>query len=459
MALHGRARTPDAHLSASASVNIELLRDTLANIGPVVVAFSGGADSSLVAWAANDVLGDKALCVTAVSPSLATDEERDCFALAREWGLRWRTVCTDEMSDAAYRANDTDRCFWCKSALMDALEPLAAKQKATVVLGVNVDDLGDHRPGQQAAAGRGARFPLVEAGFTKDAVRQVSKKLGLRTWDKPAAACLASRIPYGTAVSVPLLDRLDRAEAALRQLGFGQLRVRHYDETARIELPTDDLAVAVARRAELVAAVKGVGYRYVTLDLEGFRSGNLNDALGHHRPDDSPDDSGNGEGVLAELAERLAADTVAALGSWVSRCVAQACERAEGMQLPPAGDTAAAAEQCTAEIGSQIVTLLQLDATAQRSTPLEIVRGAVRFPTAVLRRAGVPTAQRDAFSEERFPDDPYDLTPASLADINPELGPLAMAWGAAKALELAPQEPRSPQERIPPPKAQNRAAL
>ena len=265
--------------AGSASGSIERLRGFFARSGPVVVAFSGGVDSSLVAWAANDVLGDAALCVTAVSPSLATDEAADCASLAVEWGLAWQTVETDEMTRAAYRVNDANRCFHCKSALMDQLEPLAAARSATVVLGVNLDDLGDHRPGQHAAHERGARFPLVEAGFTKRDVRRVSAELGLRTWDKPAAACLASRLPYGTQVTVPLLARLDRAEAALRRLGFRQLRVRDYGDTARIELPLDDLAEAVRRREAIVEAISGVGYRYVTLDLEGFRSGNLNGAL------------------------------------------------------------------------------------------------------------------------------------------------------------------------------------
>ena len=253
-----------------------VLEGELRRLERVVVAFSGGADSAFLAAVARRTLGDAAHAVTAVSPSLAGDEEADCRALATEWGLRWTPVATDEMARAAYRVNDTDRCYHCKAELMDVVGPIAAAEEAIVVLGVNVDDLGDHRPGQRAADERGAQFPLVTAGFTKDDVRAASRALGLRTADKPAAACLASRIPYGTEVSVALLGQVERAEAALRRLGFGQLRVRHYGDTARIELPTADLGRAAEQHEAVVAAVERCGYRYVTLDLAGFRSGNLN---------------------------------------------------------------------------------------------------------------------------------------------------------------------------------------
>jgi uncharacterized protein len=256
---------------------VDALRRELLRLERVVVAFSGGADSALLAAVATETLGAEAtLAVTAVSPSLAAAELDDCRRLSADWGMRWQTVTTDELERAAYRVNDVDRCYHCKSALMDVLAPLAAADGATVVLGVNTDDLDDHRPGQRAAAEAGAEFPLVAAGFSKDDVRAASRRLGLRTWDKPAAACLASRIPTGTAVTVELLSTIDRAEAAMRALGFRQLRVRHHGETARIEVDVDDLELAVAKRHDIVAAMRRLGYRYVTLDLEGFRSGSTN---------------------------------------------------------------------------------------------------------------------------------------------------------------------------------------
>ena len=223
-----------------AALHLELLR-----LGRVVVAFSGGADSAFLAAVAHRTLGPDAVhAVTAVSPSLAGDEEVDCRALANEW----TPVVTQEMERAAYRLNDTDRCFHCKAELMDVIAPIAAAEGATVLLGVNVDDLGEHRPGQKAAQEAGAVFPLVTAGFTKADVRAASEQLGLRTW----------------------------AEAALRRLGLRELRVRHYGETARLEVPVADMASVLAQREVVVQAVRAQGYRYVTLDLEGFRSGNLN---------------------------------------------------------------------------------------------------------------------------------------------------------------------------------------
>jgi pyridinium-3,5-biscarboxylic acid mononucleotide sulfurtransferase len=270
---------PEALIDHAIDEKLDALRAELRRLGRVVVAFSGGADSAFLAAVAQQELGDGAHAVTAVSPSLAGDEEADCRALAAEWGLQWTPVVTHEMERAAYRINDGDRCYHCKAELMDVVGPIADASAATVVLGVNLDDLGDHRPGQRAADQRGAVFPLVTAGFTKADVRAASHALGLRTWDKPAAACLASRVPYGTEVTVGLLSQVDRAEAALKRLGFAELRVRHYGDTARIEVPVDRLADVIVWRTDVVAAVKAAGYAYVTLDLEGLRSGNLNGAL------------------------------------------------------------------------------------------------------------------------------------------------------------------------------------
>ncbi len=265
--------------------SLAILRSELRRLGRLVVAFSGWADSAFLAWVATDTLGaDQVRCVTAVSPSLAPEELADCRSLAAEWGLWHEEVETDELADPAYAVNDASRCYYCKTSLMDALEPLLAARRdegstASIVLGVNLDDLDDHRPGQRAAAERGALFPLVTAAFTKARVRASSRFLGLRTWDKPAAACLASRVPYGTPVTLGTLRSVAKAESKLRAMGFRHLRVRHHGDTARVEVPVDDLAAVVARREEVSSAVHGAGYRYVTLDLDGFRSGSLNEAL------------------------------------------------------------------------------------------------------------------------------------------------------------------------------------
>lgn len=252
------------------------LESLLTGLRRVVVAFSGGADSAFLAAVATSALGaDAVLCATAVSASLAPEERSDVEALAAEWGLRHVAVDADELARPEYVANGTDRCAHCKTELMDALAPLAAAEGAAVALGVNLDDLGDHRPGQRVAAERGAVFPLVDAGFTKALVRTASRLAGLRTWDKPAAACLASRIPHGTPVTFTTLSQVARAESALRSLGLRQLRVRHHGDTARVEVPPDEMPALLAEREAVAAALHAAGYRYATVDLDGFRSGRL----------------------------------------------------------------------------------------------------------------------------------------------------------------------------------------
>ncbi|MGI5131642.1 ATP-dependent sacrificial sulfur transferase LarE [Pseudonocardia sp. CA-107938] len=261
---------------------LDRLEARLAQERALVVAFSGGADSALLAVAAHRVLGERALAVTAVSPSLPDRERRAAAAFARRHGVPHVEVRTDEAERPEYVANGADRCAHCKSALLDALAPLAALSGGAVALGTNLDDLGDHRPGQQAAAARGAIAPFVDAGLSKADVRAISAELGLETADKPAAACLASRVAYGEPVTPELLARIEAAEDALHDLGFGVCRVRVHGggAVARIELPTDAFDAAHERRADIAAAVHAAGFTFCALDLDGFASGRMNVLLG-----------------------------------------------------------------------------------------------------------------------------------------------------------------------------------
>lgn len=252
----------------------------------VVVAYSGGVDSALVAALAGDRLGERALAVTGVSPALAPHLRREASDQARWLGLRHRELTTAELADPAYTSNPQDRCYACKRELHRLLAPIAAAAEGAQVLdGVNLDDLGDHRPGIRAAREFGVRSPLAEAGIDKAGVRQLSRALGLPWWDKPAQPCLASRFPYGEPISATRLARVAAAEEWLRQRGFRELRVRSQGETARIEIPAAALPAALERlaegelRPELVAAFRGMGFSAVALDLEGLVSGKLNRAL------------------------------------------------------------------------------------------------------------------------------------------------------------------------------------
>ncbi len=256
------------------------LKEFVGSFESALIAYSGGVDSSLVAYVTAEVLGEKALAVTSGSPSLKRSDLALSQTLATRWGMPHRVIVTDEMDNPEYRANPVNRCFHCKTSLYEHLDEIARSEGFEVVFnGTNVDDLGDHRPGLMAADNFDVRSPLVETGFRKADIRVLAAHLGLDNAQKPQSACLSSRVPYGTAIDEGMLRQIERAESALLTLGFSQFRVRHHGDVARLEIVPEEFEAALGRRDAIVERVKACGYRFVALDLAGFRSGSMNEGV------------------------------------------------------------------------------------------------------------------------------------------------------------------------------------
>ena len=270
----------DATVDKALGLKFADLKKLISGYGSLIVAYSGGVDSTFLAAVAHEVLGVNTLSVTSRSPSVAPEELEAAIALARTKGWRHLVVDTNEIGDPRYLANDGRRCFFCKTELYVHLEQVAVAEGITKVAnGANTDDLGDYRPGMEAAKNFEVVSPLVEAGMSKKEIRDISKRMDLPTWDKPAQPCLSSRIPYGTAVSVRALSMIGKSEKGLRDLGFGVVRVRHYGQTARVEIPMDDFERFEHVRFEAEQIILASGYKVMELDPKGFRSGALNDVL------------------------------------------------------------------------------------------------------------------------------------------------------------------------------------
>jgi uncharacterized protein len=269
-------------VSAELGAQREKLYAHLRSLGRLLVAYSGGVDSAYLAWAAHHVLGDGMLAVIADSPSLARTQMADAMEFASEHGIPVRVLKTDELTNADYVRNDSMRCFHCKDELFAVMESFCSESDySAVAYGVNLDDQGDWRPGQQAARKHGVAAPLLEAGLTKQDIRALAAAEGLRVWDKPASACLSSRIEYGRPVTAEALRQVEQAEDFLRTLGLRQFRVRHHGDIARIEISREELGsvLNLEQFANISAAIKGLGFKFVALDLEGFRSGSMNRLL------------------------------------------------------------------------------------------------------------------------------------------------------------------------------------
>src|SRR5271165_3624210 len=280
--IHIQRQTDDAQAIRSTAEKEQALLARLAELPSLIVALSGGADSAYLAWAAHQALGQRALSVTAVSPSFAAHDRTIVDQFVATCNLQHEYVDTHEMENPAYRANAADRCYFCKDELFNILDALARERGfATVAYGVNADDTLDFRPGHRAATEHRVLAPLLDAGLHKTEIRQLSRRAGLPTWDRPASACLASRLPYGTEVTPERLALVERSEVALRDLGFRQFRVRLHEKLARVEIAPEEMprAMSPEMAASIAARLKAAGFTFVALDLEGYRQGSLNESL------------------------------------------------------------------------------------------------------------------------------------------------------------------------------------